>query len=185
MYLTLQMQVEEAKVLKEHEEELLKDLREAVRAEKEGKKITRQTKPAIVLENREPPEIPEFKMEEAIPSPYTKEDAVWFMFRLTLFSRIRQARIEMEEEKKAILERERKERELEVENNALSEREKRKKEREGDERDPSSDAAVKDERGESKSEEREDAGDETESKRENKQSSSSKDGPQSSMLIST
>ena len=63
-------------MLKEHEEQLLKDLKEAMRAEKEGRKITQQTKPAIVLENREPPEIPEFKMEDPLPSNFTGEDAI-------------------------------------------------------------------------------------------------------------
>ena len=93
------MQEEEARVLKEHEEQLLKDLKAAVQAEKEGKKMTRQTKPAIVLENREPPEIPEFKVEEAMPSPYTEQDALWYMFRLSLFSRIQKAKREQKEEK--------------------------------------------------------------------------------------
>lgn len=95
------MQEEEDRVLKEHEEQLLKDLKEAVRAEKEGRKITRQTKPAIVLENREPPEIPEFKMEEPLSSNFTGEDAIWYMFRLSLFSQMQQARREEEEREKA------------------------------------------------------------------------------------
>ena len=77
--------------MKEHEEELLKDLKAAVQAEKEGRKITRKTKPAIVLENREPPEIPEFKIEETLRSNFTGEDAVWYMFRLSLFSRLHKA----------------------------------------------------------------------------------------------
>ena len=99
-HLMIQMQEEEDRVLKEHEEQLLKDLKEAVRAEKEGRKITRQTKPAIVLENREPPEIPEFKMEEPLPSNLTGEDAIWYMFRLSLFVRMQQAkREEMEKER--------------------------------------------------------------------------------------
>ena len=88
------MQEEEARLLKEHEEQLLKDLKEAVRAEKEGRKMPRHTKPAIVLENREPPEIPEFKIEEAVPSPYTGDDAMLYMFRLSLFSRIRKKLLE-------------------------------------------------------------------------------------------
>jgi hypothetical protein len=96
----MQMQEEEDRVLKEHEEQLLKDLKEAVRAEKEGRKITRQTKPAIVLENREPPEIPEFKMEELLPSNLTGEDAIWYMFRLSLFIRMEQAKREEEKRKK-------------------------------------------------------------------------------------
>lgn len=103
--MSLQMQEEETRLLKEHEEQLLKDLKAAVQAEKEGKKMTRQTKPAIVLENREPPEIPEFKMEEATTSPYAGEDAILYMFRLSLFSRIRKVRQELKEER-AKLERE-------------------------------------------------------------------------------
>ena len=75
------MQEEEDRVLKELEQQLLKDLKEAVRTEKEGRKITQQTKPAIVLENRELPEIPEFKMEDPLPSNFTGEDAIWYMFR--------------------------------------------------------------------------------------------------------
>ena len=96
-----QMLEEEDRVLKEHEEQLLKDLKAAVQAEKEGRKITRQTKPAIVLENREPPEIPEFKMEDPLPSNFTGEDAIWYMFRLSLFSRMQKARREEKEKEKA------------------------------------------------------------------------------------
>ena len=95
------MQEEEDRVLKEHEEQLLKDLKEAVRAEKEGRKIARQTKPAIVLENREPPEIPEFKMEDPLPSNFTGEDAIWYMFRLSQLSQMQQAKKEEEEREKA------------------------------------------------------------------------------------
>ena len=78
-----QMQEEEDRVLKEHEEQLLKDFKEAVGAKKEGRKITRQTKPAIVLKNRELPEIPEFKMEDPLPNNFTGDDAIWYMFRLS------------------------------------------------------------------------------------------------------
>ena len=95
------MQEEEDRVLKEHEEQLLKDLKAAVQAEKEGRKITRQTKPAIVLENREPPEIPEFKMEETIASNFTGEDAIWYMFRLSLFNRMQKKRREEKEMEEA------------------------------------------------------------------------------------
>ena len=85
--LYVQMQEEEAKLLKEHKEQLIEDLKAAVQAKKEGRKMTHQTKPAIVLENREPPEIPEFKIEDAIASPFTGEEAVWYMLRLSLLSR--------------------------------------------------------------------------------------------------
>lgn len=94
------MQEEEAKLLKEHEEQLLKDLKAAVQAEKEGKKIARQTKPAIVLENREPPEIPEFKIEDAIASPFTGEEAIWYIFRLSLFNRAKKTSSDDEKKKK-------------------------------------------------------------------------------------
>ena len=103
------MQEEEARLLKEHEEQLLKDLKEAVRAEKEGRKMPRQTKPAIILENREPPEIPEFKIEPPVASPFTGDDAILYMFRLSLFTRMRK-QLEEDARKAAAEKREREER---------------------------------------------------------------------------
>ena len=103
------MQEEEARLLKEHEEQLMKDLKEAVRAEKEGRKMPRQTKPAIILENREPPEIPEFKIEPPVASPFTGDDAILYMFRLSLFTRVRQ-KLEEDARKAAAEKREREER---------------------------------------------------------------------------
>ena len=97
LLLYVQMQDEEAKLLKEHEEQLIKDLKAAVQAEKEGRKMTRQTKPAIVLENREPPEIPEFKNWRHIASPFTGEEAFWYMLRLSLFSQAQKTSSDKEE----------------------------------------------------------------------------------------
>ena len=73
-----------------------------MRAEKKGRKITQQTKPAIVLENRELPELPEFKMEDPLPSNFTGEDAIWYMFRLSQLSREQQAKRDKEEEREKL-----------------------------------------------------------------------------------
>lgn len=75
------MKEEEQLLLKQQEAEIMNTLKKALAS---GEKLERHSQPAIVIENKEPPEIPELSMGDMIPSEFTGEDAVRYLARLTL-----------------------------------------------------------------------------------------------------
>ena len=81
-----QMKEEEKALMQKQEEEIIKSLKEAM---KSGKKIEKRSQPAIVIENKEPPEIPELSMGDVVESPYIREDALWYLVRLSLSNKDR------------------------------------------------------------------------------------------------
>lgn len=78
--LTPQMREAERAALSKQEAEIIETLDEVV---KKGGKIETWTQPPLVIENIEPPEIPELSMGEMTESPFTGEDAVRYMTRLS------------------------------------------------------------------------------------------------------
>lgn len=79
-----QMKEEEQALLHQQEIEIMGKLKEAI---KSGRKMERTSQPAIVMENKEPPDIPELKMGEMVDSPFTGEDAIRYLARLSLGAR--------------------------------------------------------------------------------------------------
>jgi len=75
-----QTKEEEKKALQKHEAEIMDTIKEVV---KTGKREIR-ARPAMVIENREPPEIPEMSLGEMGNSPYVGKDAVKYLIRLAL-----------------------------------------------------------------------------------------------------
>lgn len=71
-------------MLHQQEIQIMNKLKEAM---KSGKKLERTTQPAIVVENKEPPDIPELKMGDLVASPFTGEDAVRYLAGLSLSNR--------------------------------------------------------------------------------------------------
>lgn len=78
------MKEEEQALLRQQEIEIMSKLKEAI---KNGKKMERTSQPAIVMENKEPPDIPELKMGEMVDSPFTGDNAMRYLARLPLGSR--------------------------------------------------------------------------------------------------
>lgn len=74
------MREEEQAALRKQEIDIMDTLKEVV---KNGRIETR-SQPAVVIENKEPPEIPELRMGEMTESPFTGEDAVRYLARLSL-----------------------------------------------------------------------------------------------------
>ena len=74
------MKEEEQELLRKQEVEIMNKLKDVVK----GKKMEPASQPAIVIENKEPPDIPEFKMGEMVESPFTGENAIRFLSRLSL-----------------------------------------------------------------------------------------------------
>ena len=77
---SLQLEEKQEEVKKRHEAQLLKDIQEAM---KDGVPV-RTEHPAMVLENTDPPEIPEMKVEAALPSTFTGQDAIRYLTKLAL-----------------------------------------------------------------------------------------------------
>ena len=75
-----QTKEEEKRALRRQEAEIMDTIRDVV---KTGKREVR-ARPAMVIENREPPEIPEMSLGEMGNSPYVGEDAVKYLVRLAL-----------------------------------------------------------------------------------------------------
>lgn len=80
---SLQLEEKQEEVKKRHEAQLLKDIQEAM---KDGVPV-RTEHPAMVLENTDPPEIPEMKVEAALPSTFTGQDAIRYLTKLALIQR--------------------------------------------------------------------------------------------------
>lgn len=78
------MREEEQAALRKQEAEIMDTLKEVI---KNGK-VERRSQPAVVIENKEPPEIPELSMGEMTESPFTGEDAVRYLARLSLGSQV-------------------------------------------------------------------------------------------------
>lgn len=76
----LQLEEKQEEVKKRHEAQLLKDIQEAMK----GGIPVRTEHPAMVLENTNPPEIPEMKVEAALPSTLTGQDAIRYLTKLAL-----------------------------------------------------------------------------------------------------
>ena len=79
--LTTQKEEMEREMLKKQEEELMKSLKEAV----SSGNLERQTQPAMILESKEVPELPEMKINEMVSSPFTREDAIRYLTKLALY----------------------------------------------------------------------------------------------------
>lgn len=77
---SLQLEEKQEEVKKRHEAQLLKDIQEAM---KDGVPV-RTEHPAMVLENTDPPEIPEMKVEASLPSTFTGQDAIRYLTKLAL-----------------------------------------------------------------------------------------------------
>ena len=75
-----QTKEEEKDALRRQEAEIMDTIKDVV---KTGK-VERRSQPAMVIENKEPPEIPEMSMGEMADSPFTGEDAVRYLVRLAL-----------------------------------------------------------------------------------------------------
>ena len=75
-----QLEEKQEEVKKRHEAQLLKDIQEAM---KDGIPV-RTEHPAMVLENTDPPEIPEMKVEASLPSTFTGQDAIRYLTKLAL-----------------------------------------------------------------------------------------------------
>ena len=92
----LQLEEKQEEVKKRHEAQLLKDIQEAMK----GGIPVRTEHPAMVLENTNPPEIPEMKVETALPSTFTGQDAIRYLTKLTLIQQSNRREKERAETKK-------------------------------------------------------------------------------------
>lgn len=77
---SLQLEEKQEEVKKRHEAQLLKGIQEAMK----GGTPVRTEHPAMVLENTDPPEIPEMKVEASLPSTFTGQDAIRYLTKLAL-----------------------------------------------------------------------------------------------------
>lgn len=68
-------------MLRKQEVEIMNKLKDAI---KSGKKLEKRSQPAVVIENKEPPDIPEMVIGEMVESSFTGEDAVRYLARLSL-----------------------------------------------------------------------------------------------------
>ena len=92
----MQLEEKQEEVKKRHEAQLLKDIQEAMK----GGIPVRTEHPAMVLENTNPPEIPEMKVEAALPSTFTGQDAIRYLTKLALIQQRNRREKERAEMKK-------------------------------------------------------------------------------------
>lgn len=91
-FLRKKMRENEEEVRREEEARLIEELEDAVR---NGKKIEQKSLPPLVVENIEPPEIPEMKVQDMLSSAFTGENAIRYLTSLALLSRTRTKEKEM------------------------------------------------------------------------------------------
>lgn len=75
------MKEEEQAMLRQQEIEIMAKLKIAMES---GMKLETQSQPAIVIPNKEPPDIPEIAIGEMLASDFTGEDAIRYLARLSL-----------------------------------------------------------------------------------------------------
>lgn len=86
VFLRKKMHEKELEIQREEESRIIEELTDAVL---NGKTIEQKTQPPLIVENIEPPEIPEMKVQEMVSSTYTGENAIRYLTSLALLARAR------------------------------------------------------------------------------------------------
>ncbi len=94
LFLRNKMRVKERQVLQEEQDKLVREMADAVL---HGKPLEPRNEPPLILEDIEPPEIPEMRVQEMKPAEFTGEDAIRYLTSLSLLRRARLHRLSAKE----------------------------------------------------------------------------------------
>ena len=87
LFLRKKMQKKERQALQEEQDKLIREMSDAVL---HGKPLaTRRNEPPLILEDIEPPEIPEMRVQELKPAEFTGENAIWYLTSVSLMQKAR------------------------------------------------------------------------------------------------
>ena len=86
VFLRKKMHEKEQEIRREEEARVIEELTDAVL---NGKTIEQKTQPPLIVQNIEPPEIPEMKVQEMVSSAFTGENAIRYLTSLSLLARAR------------------------------------------------------------------------------------------------
>ena len=90
------MREKERQVLQEEQDKLVREMADAVL---NGKPLEPRNEPPLILEDIEPPEIPEMRVQEMKPAEFTGENAIRYLTSLSLLRRARLNRLSEKERK--------------------------------------------------------------------------------------